>query len=66
MELEKMSNSELMTYLLMSRDNLISIRRAMQDNEGLDLEELFQTEEKTYTTYLKEVYRRMNYGPKHY
>ncbi len=64
MNFEKMSNSELLTYFLMSRDNLVSIKKAMQDNEGLDLQELFDIEQKTYDEYLKEVHRRMIYGNK--
>ena len=64
MNFEKMSNSELLTYFLMSRDNLVSIKKAMQDNEGLDLQELFDIEQKTYDEYLKEVHRRMIHGYK--
>ena len=64
MNFNKMSNSELLAYFLMSRDNLISIKKAMQDNEGLDLQELFDIEQKTYDEYLKEVHRRMIYGNK--
>lgn len=64
MNFDKMTNSELLTYFLMSRDNLVSIKKAMQDNEGLDLQELFDIEQKTYDEYLKEVHRRMIYGSK--
>ena len=64
MNFEKMSNSELLTYFLMSRDNLVSIKKAMQDNEGLDLQELFDIEQKTYEEYLTEVHRRMIHGYK--
>ncbi len=64
MNFDKMTNSELLAYFLMSRDNLISIKKAMQDNEGLDLQELFDIEQKTYDEYLKEVHRRMIYGNK--
>ena len=59
-EIMKLENSELMCYLFIKRDNLISIRRAMNDNkEDKDLQELFDTTEKDYTALLCEVYRRM-------
>lgn len=64
MNFDKMTNSELLTYFLMSRDNLVSIKKAMQDNEGLDLQELFDIEQKTYDEYLKEIHRRMIHGYK--
>lgn len=64
MNFDKMTNSELLTYFLMSRDNLVSIKKAMQDNEGLDLQELFDIKQKTYDEYLKEIHRRMIHGYK--
>ena len=61
----KMENSELLAHFLMSRDNLISIRRALNDNpQDKDLNTLFELEDKQYTEFLNEVYRRMNYGRK--
>ena len=52
MNFDKMTNSELLAYFLMSRDNLVSIKRAMQENEGIDLQELLDIEQKTYEEYL--------------
>ena len=61
----KMENSELLAHFLMSRDNLISIKRALLDKpQDQELNSLFEIEEKQYTELLNEVYRRMNYGRK--
>ena len=61
----KMENSELLAHFLISRDNLISIRRALNDNpQDEELNSLFELEEKQYTEYLVEIYRRMNHGRK--
>lgn len=60
-----MENSELLAHFLISRDNLISIRRALNDKpQDQELNMLFEIEEKQYTELLTEVYRRMNYGRK--
>ena len=57
-EARKMENSELIANFLISRDNLVSIKRNMYDGiEGL--EELFDMEREKYEIMLKEVYRRM-------
>ena len=59
----KMENSELLAHFLISRDNLISIRRALNDNpQDKEINTLFELEEKQYTELLTEIYRRMNYG----
>lgn len=61
----KMENSELLAYFLISRDNLISIRRAINDNpQATELNSLFEMEDRKYTELLNEIYRRMNYGRK--
>lgn len=61
----KMENSELLAHFLISRDNLISIRRALNDKpQDQELNSLFEIEEKQYTEFLTELYRRMNYGRK--
>ena len=61
----KMENSELLAHFLISRDNLISIRRALNDNpQDKELNTLFEIEEKQYTELLTELYRRMNNGRK--
>ena len=58
----KMENSELLAHFLISRDNLISIRRALNDNpQDKELNTLFEIEEKQYTELLNEIYRRMQY-----
>lgn len=57
---KKMENSELIANFLISRDNLVAIRRASIDNplnENLIL--MFDVEQKKYTELLLEVYRRM-------
>ena len=61
----KMENSELLAHFLLSRDNLISIKRALLDNpQDKELNSLFELEEKKYTELIVELYRRMNNGRK--
>lgn len=57
-EAKKMENSELVAVLMMTRDDLISIRRKMWDGVP-DLEELFDSVRENYDTLLNELYRRM-------
>lgn len=59
----KMENSELLAHFLISRDNLISIRRALNDKpQDQELNTLFEIEEKQYTELLTEMFRRMQNG----
>ena len=59
----KMENSELLAHFLISRDNLISIRRALNDNPQVkELNSLFEMEEKQYNELLTEIFRRMQYA----
>lgn len=61
----KMENSELLANFLISRDNLISIKRALLDKpQDEEINSLFSLEEKRYTELLIEIYRRMNNGRK--
>ena len=39
-KLEELDNSMLVAYYLMTRDNIVSIHKAMSENEDLDLNEL--------------------------
>ena len=57
-EAKKMENSQLVAVLMMTRDDLISIRRKMWDGVP-DLEELFDSVRENYDTLLNELYRRM-------
>lgn len=58
-----MENSELLAHFLISRDNLISIRRALNDNPQVkELNSLFEMEEKQYNELLTEIFRRMQYA----
>ena len=60
-----MENSELLAHFLISRDNLISIRRALNDNpQDKEINTLFDLEEKQHRELLDEIYRRMNNGRK--
>ena len=60
-----MENSELLANFLISRDNLISIKRALLDKpQDEEINSLFNLEEKRYTELLIEIYRRMNNGRK--
>lgn len=62
---EEMENSELLTYFLISRDNLISLRRALfERKDDKELNDLFNLESKNNDNLLKEIYRRMNHGKK--
>ena len=64
-EVKLLENSELLCYFLISRDNLVSIKRALNDDrDNPEIQELFDIEKKTYEDYLLEIYRRMNYGRK--
>ena len=61
----KMENSELLAHFLISRDNLISIRRALNEKpQDQELNTLFEIEDKHYVEFLTEIYRRMNNGRK--
>lgn len=61
----KMENSELLAHLFNSRDNLILIRRRMNEEPNIDgLLELFDIEREQYDELMKEVFRRMHYGQK--
>ena len=63
--INKMENSELLAHFLISRDNLISIRRALNDKpEDKELNSLFEMEEKRYNEFIIELFRRMNNGRK--
>ena len=58
-----MENSELLAHFLISRDNLISIRRALNDNpQDKELNSLFEMEEKQYNELLTEIFRRMQHA----
>ena len=59
----KMENSELLAHFLISRDNLISIKRALLDKPtDKELNLLFKLEEGKYDELIEEIYRRMNHG----
>ena len=67
-EIKKMRNSELISNLFLKRENLITIKRNLHDNEFIEnsrikheLEEMFDYEEKEYTAILQEIYRRMEH-----
>ena len=68
-EVKLLENSQLMCYLLISRDNLTNIKKAMLDerNDSKNtqlLEEMFDEEKERYECFLVEIYRRMNNGRK--
>lgn len=59
-KIAKMENSELLAHLFITRDNLINIRRRMNENPNTEgLLDLFDTEREQYDLLLNEVYRRM-------
>ena len=61
--INKMENSELLAHFLISRDNLISIRRALNEKpQDQELNTLFEMEEKQYNELLTEIFRRMQYA----
>ena len=59
----EMTNSELLSTLMLHRDNLLLIKRRTLDEEyeavKSQLEDLYDEEEKEYNYYLTEVFRRM-------
>lgn len=62
-EVKLLENSQLIAYFLMSRENLTSIKRALNDDKSnSELQELFDLERKNYENLLNEIYRRMNHG----
>ena len=62
-DLNEMTNSELLSTLMLHRDNLLLIKRRTLDEKDdfiIDsLNKLFDEEEKEYNYFLTEVYRRM-------
>ena len=62
-DLNEMTNSELLSTLMLHRDNLLLIKRRTLDEKDdfiIDsLNKLFDEEEKEYNYYLTEVFRRM-------
>ena len=59
----KMENSELLAHFLISRDNLISIKRALLDKPtDRELNLLFEIEEQKYNELITEIYRRMEHA----
>lgn len=65
-DIRKMENSELLANLFITRDNLISIRRTMDDHKVTEetLRELFDLERDKYDLLTSEVFRRMEHGKK--
>lgn len=66
-EVRLLENSQLLCYFLISRDNLISLKRALNERANKDnqeIKELFDMENKQYEALITEIYRRMNYGRK--
>lgn len=60
-----MENSELLAHLFNTRDNLINIRRKMDEQPNVEgILELFNIECEQYDLLQSEVYRRMNHGKK--
>ena len=59
-EVKLLENTELIFYFLISRDNLLNIKRQLQVNKNDDdLKTIFDEEQKNYNALLNEVYRRM-------
>ena len=62
-DLNEMTNSELLSTLMLHRDNLLLIKRRTLDEKDdfiIDsLNKLYDEEEKEYNYFLTEVYRRM-------
>ena len=62
-EIRKMDKTQLLFYFLVTRDNLVSVKRALfQRPEEENLKTIFDEESKNYDMLLNEIYRRMNYG----
>ena len=58
-----MENSELLAHLFNTRDNLINIRRKMDEQPNIEgILELFNIECEQYDLLQGEVYRRMSYA----
>ena len=59
-EIRKMDNTQLLFYFLITRDNLVSVKRALfQRPEEENLKTIFDEESKNYDMLLNEMYRRM-------
>lgn len=59
-EVKNLEKSQLIFYFLIARDNLISCKKAiLEDQDNEDLKTIYEEEEKNYTALLDEIYRRM-------
>ena len=59
-DVKKLEKSQLLFYFLISRDNLVNIKRQlMQHPEDENLQSLFDEERKNYDVLIEEIYRRM-------
>lgn len=59
-EVKKLEKSQLMFYFLIARDNLVRVKKLIEDHpHDEELLYIYQCEEKDYTLYLDEIYRRM-------
>ena len=63
--IRNMENSELLAHLFNTRDNIITIRRKMDEQPNVEgILELFNIECEQYDLLQSEVYRRMSYAYK--
>ena len=58
-EIKDLEKSELLAELFIARDDLISIRRRMYEEDTEELEGLFEIISARYSKLIEEVYRRM-------
>lgn len=58
-EIKDLENSELLAELFIARDDLISIRRRMYEEDTEELEGLFEIISARYSKIIDEVYRRL-------
>jgi len=59
-DVKKLEKSQLLFYFLISRDNLVNVKRQLMDRpEDENLQSLFDEESKNYDVLINEIYRRM-------
>lgn len=58
-DLKKLSNEELLTNFLFTRDTLVQVRMELFKQKDKDMQEIFELTSKEFSDLKNEIYRRM-------